>query len=116
MKAFLDACVLYPTVVREILLGCAQKKLLAWVFKNLKYPTIARENGVQGMSVISFVVERDGTVQAAKILRDPGAGTGAEALRVVNSMNSSGIRWTPGMQRGNPVRVQFNLPVRFRLE
>ncbi len=95
---------------------CAQKKMLEYVYKNIKYPAIARENGIQGRAVIQFVVEKDGKITDAKILRDPGAGTGAEALRVVEAMNDLPERWTPGKQRGKPVRVQFTLPVSFKLE
>lgn len=96
--------------------ACAQKKMLEYVYKNIKYPAIARENGIQGRAVVQFVVEKDGSITDARILRDPGAGTGAEALRVVNSMNSMPAKWTPGRQRGKPVRVQFTLPVSFKLE
>jgi protein TonB len=97
-------------------MACAQKKMLEYVYKNIKYPAIARENGIQGRAVVQFVVERDGKITDAKVLRDPGAGTGAEALRVVNAMNDLPQRWTPGKQRGKPVRVQFTLPVSFKLE
>ena len=96
--------------------ACADKKMLEYIYKNIKYPAIARENGVEGMVVVQFVVEKDGTVTDAKVVRDIGAQCGQEALRVVNLMNNEGIRWTPGKQRGRPVRVQFNLPVRFKLE
>jgi protein TonB len=95
---------------------CSNKKLLEYIYKNIKYPTIARENGVEGTAVVSFVVEKDGSITDAKIIRDPGAGCGGEALRVVEKMNDLGTKWTPGKQRNENVRVQFNLPVRFRLE
>ena len=95
---------------------CAQKKLLEFIYKNIKYPAIARENGVEGTVVVQFVVEKDGKVTDAKVVRDIGAQCGAEALRVVELMNTKGLRWTPGKQRGNAVRVQFNLPVKFKLE
>ena len=74
-----------------------------------------KELGVEGMVVISFIVEKDGSVSNIKILRDPGAETGTEAKRVVQLMQQQGIKWVPGYQRGRPVRVQYNLPVRFRL-
>ena len=96
--------------------ACHQENLLKFIYKNIKYPAIARENGVEGTVVVTFVVEKDGTVTDARVVRDIGAGTGEEALRVVELMNKEGIRWTPGKQRGRAVRVQFNLPVRFRLE
>ena len=95
---------------------CAQQELLNFIYKNINYPAIARENGVEGTVVVTFVVEKDGSVTDARVVRDIGAQCGDEALRVVNLMNSQGIKWVPGQQRGRPVRVQFNLPVKFKLQ
>lgn len=95
---------------------CADKKMLEFIYKNIKYPAIARENGVEGTCVVQFVVEKDGSIADAKVVRDIGAQCGQEALRVVNLMNEKGLKWTPGKQRGRAVKVQFNLPVKFRLE
>lgn len=95
---------------------CSDRKVFEYVGKNLRYPAIARENGVEGTVVVQFVVETDGTVADVSLLRDLGAGTGEEAVRVVESMNGNGIKWTPGRQRGRPVKVQFRLPIRFRLQ
>jgi len=92
--------------------SCAETKMLKFIYSKIKYPTIARENGIEGMVVIGFVVEKDGSITGAQILRDIGGGCGAEALRVVNQMPD----WVPGYQRDKPVRVQFNLPVRFKLK
>lgn len=91
---------------------CATKKMLEFIYGNIKYPAIARENGVEGTAVVTFVVEKDGNITGARVVRDPGAQTGDEALRVVKTFP----KWSPGKQRGQPVRVQFNLPVKFRLE
>jgi protein TonB len=91
---------------------CADEKMLQFIYGNIKYPAIARENGVEGMVVVKFVVEKDGSITAAEVVRDIGAGCGQEALRVVGMMP----KWEPGKQRGRPVRVQFNLPVKFKLE
>jgi periplasmic protein TonB len=91
---------------------CAEQKMLEYIYKNIKYPAIARENGVEGTVVITFVVETNGSITDATIARDIGATCGQEALRVVNMMP----KWIPGKQRGNAVRVQFNLPVKFKLE
>ena len=91
---------------------CAEQKMLEYIYKNIKYPAIARENGVEGTVVITFVVEKDGTITDARAARDIGAQCGQEALRVVESMP----KWVPGKQRGRAVRVQFNLPVKFKLE
>lgn len=90
---------------------CAETKLLTYLANNLRYPAIARENGVEGMVVVSFVIETDGSITDVKILRNIGAGCGAEAKRVAENMPD----WLPGKQRGREVRVQYNLPVRFRL-
>ncbi len=91
---------------------CAQDKMLEFIYKNIKYPAIAKENGVEGMVVISFVVEKDGSITDARVVRDIGGNCGKEALRVVKMMP----KWVPGKQRGRPVRVQFNLPVKFKLQ
>jgi protein TonB len=96
--------------------NCAVKKMLAYVYKNMKYPAIARENGIQGQVVIQFVVEKDGSITDIRIARDIGAGCGEESQRVVESMNHMGDKWTPGKQRGKSVRVQFTLPIKFKLQ
>jgi len=88
---------------------CATQKLLQYVGKRIVYPSIARENGIKGQVVIQFVVEKDGSISNANIARDIGGGCGAEALRVVKNMP----KWVPGLQRSNPVRVRFTLPVKF---
>ena len=95
---------------------CSKEKLLEFIYKNIKYPAIARENGIQGMCVVRFVVEKNGSITDIELVRDIGAGCGEEAVRVVGLMNEMGERWSPGRQRGQPVRVQYNLPVRFKLE
>ncbi|HRF42585.1 MAG TPA: TonB family protein, partial [Saprospiraceae bacterium] len=94
---------------------CSNNKVKDFISKNMKYPAIARENGVQGTVVITFVVEKDGSLSDIKLVRDIGAGCGQEALRLVNLMQEQGLRWTPGQHQGNTVRVQYNLPVKFKL-
>lgn len=79
--------------------------------KNIRYPSIAKENNIQGKVYIQFVVERDGSLTDIKVIREPGSGTGDEAVRVLKSSP----HWTPGIQNGKPVRVQFTLPVNFSL-
>lgn len=95
--------------------ACADKNLLAFIYANIQYPAAARELGVGGMAVITFVVEKDGTISDIKILRDPGAGCGKEAQRVVKLMNDLNKKWTPGKQRGRTVKVRYNLPVKFAI-
>lgn len=80
--------------------------------KELRYPEIAKENGVKGTVVIQFVVNEKGEITNPFILKDIGGGCGEEALRVVRSMPP----WLAGAQRGVPVKVQMNLPIKFVLE
>lgn len=86
--------------------------LIKYLSENIKYPEQAKKDKIQGKVYISFVVEKDGSVADAKVLRGIGGGCDEEALRVVNAMP----KWTPGKQRNTPVRVQFNLPVAFKLQ
>lgn len=94
---------------------CANKKLMEFIYANIQYPAIARENNVEGTVVVQFVVSQDGTITDAKVVRDIGAQCGEEALRIVELMNHMPQKWTPGKQRGRPVRVLFMLPVKFKL-
>jgi len=96
--------------------ACSDQKLLEFIYKNIKYPIVAQENGIQGTVVISFVVEKDGQLTDAVVAKEIGGGCGTEALRVINLINEKELRWTPGKQRGRPVRVEFNLPVKYRLD
>ncbi len=90
---------------------CAERKLFTFLKKNLKYPAIARENGIEGLVVVQFIVEKDGRISDMKVVRPVGGGCSKEALRVVEKMP----KWIPGEQRGRPVKVRFNLPVKFAL-
>ena len=87
-------------------------KLMEYVAKNIKYPQIARETGIQGRVFVGFVVEPDGSVSNVKVLRGIGGGCDEEAMRVVKSMP----KWKPGKQRGKAVRVSYMLPVNFKLQ
>jgi protein TonB len=87
-------------------------KLMAYLGNNIKYPPLAKESGIQGRVFINFVVETDGRISKVKVLRGIGGGCDEEAVRVVEAMP----KWKPGMQRGKPVRVSYNLPVKFTLQ
>jgi len=82
-----------------------------YLASNIKYPEAARKSGVQGTCYITFVIDKDGSVSDVKVLRGIGGGCDEEAVRVVKSMP----KWEPGKQRGEAVRVQFNMPVKFAL-
>lgn len=88
-----------------------QAELMKYLSANLKYPSAAKEIGISGRVFLTFVVEKDGSVTDIQILRGIGGGCDEEAIRVVKSMP----KWIPGKQRSVPVRVRFNLPVKFTL-
>ncbi|MBA4304723.1 MAG: energy transducer TonB [Sphingobacteriaceae bacterium] len=100
------------TVVEEMpTFPGGDQALLEYMAKNTKYPPLARENGLQGIVVVTFVVDEKGNINNVQVLRGIGGGCDEEAIRVVKSMPA----WKPGKQRGMPVRVQYNLPFRFTL-
>ena len=86
--------------------------LYKYLAENIHYPEQAKNDQIQGRVVISFVVEKDGGISDAKVVKGIGGGCDEEALRVVNAMP----KWTPGKMRGEVVRVNFNLPITFKLQ
>ncbi len=89
-----------------------EEALYKYLAENIKYPVMAKNNKVEGRVYITFVIEKDGTVSDAKVLRSVNEELDAEALRVINAMP----KWKPGTQRGVPVRVQYNIPITFKLQ
>ncbi|MBO6026108.1 MAG: energy transducer TonB [Bacteroidales bacterium] len=87
-------------------------KLTDYLGKNIKYPQMARESGIQGRVFVNFVIEPDGSVSNVNVMRSLGGGCDEEAIRVVKSMP----KWKPGKQRGKAVRVSYILPVNFKLQ
>lgn len=83
-----------------------------WVYNNIVYPEIAKENGVQGRVTLQFEIGKDGKVTNVKVLRGVDSSLDKEAVRVV----SNSPKWTPGKQRGKPVKVKYNFPVTFQLK
>ena len=88
-----------------------QAALMEYLRKNIKYPSICRENNIQGRVLIQFVVNRDGSIVDPEVVRSVDPHLDKEALRVISSMP----KWKPGLQRGKPVRVKFTVPVNFKL-
>ena len=86
-------------------------KFGAYLGKSIRYPAVARENGTQGRVIVTFVVERDGSLTDIKVTRGIGSGCDEEAVRVLK--NSP--KWKPGIQNGRPVRVQYSVPISFTL-
>ena len=86
-------------------------KRIQFLQQNIKYPQMARESGIQGTVYVTFVVEKNGAVSDVRVLRGIGGGCDEEAIRVIRAMP----KWNAGKQRGKPVRVQFNMPIKFTL-
>lgn len=84
---------------------------MRYLAQNVKYPTVAQENGTQGIVVVQFVVDADGSVTNAHVITSVDPYLDEEALRVIKSMP----RWTPGKLNGKPVRVKYTTPIKFRL-
>lgn len=89
-----------------------EQALYVFLDKNIRYPKFAKDNKIQGNVFVQFVVEKDGTITNPKVLRDIGGGCGEEASRLLSIMP----KWKPGKLRGKTVRVQYKLPISFRLK
>ncbi len=85
--------------------------LAKFLKENIKYPAIARENGVQGRVMVEFIIEKNGSITNAKIIKGVDPHLNNEALRVVNLMP----KWKPGKHKGKKVRVRYSMPIHFRL-
>jgi len=87
------------------------ERLYRYLGKNLRYPAAAKENNTQGKVFVTFVVEKDGSLTDIRILKSLSPETDAEAIRLMQACP----KWSPGIQNGRPVRVQYSMPVSFSL-
>lgn len=102
----------FDIVEQQPLFPGGSAALMKYLSENTKYPVVAQENGVQGRVTVQFVVEKDGSISDVHVLRGVDPSLDKEAVRVVKSMP----RWTPGKQNGITVRVNYRVPVLFRLQ
>ncbi len=86
-------------------------KLMEYLASNIKYPQEANENKIEGKVYLSFIVEPDGSISNVKVLKGIGYGCDKEAARVLKQIP----KWSPGKDKGEAVRVKFNIPIRFKL-
>lgn len=100
-----------PFVVVEDMPTFPGGNVQKWISKNVKYPPLAAENGIQGKVYIQFVIEKDGSITDVKVVRGVDSSLDKEAVRVIQAMP----KWKPGKQRGKPVRVSYTLPINFQL-
>ncbi|MCC8188473.1 MAG: TonB family protein [Bacteroides sp.] len=107
-----DEQVIFDVVEKMPEFPGGQAALMQYLSKNIKYPTIAQENGTQGRVIVQFVVNTDGSVVDAQVVRSVDPYLDKEAIRVISTMP----KWQAGMQRNKPVRVRYTVPVMFRLQ
>lgn len=86
--------------------------LMQYLSTNVRYPKDAKESGAQGRVIVSFIVEKDGSISNANVTKPTYSSLDEEALRVVSAMP----KWVPGKQNGEAVRVKYAVPVTFRLK
>lgn len=84
---------------------------MKYLSDSIKYPIVAKENGIQGRVVVSFIVEKDGSISNVSVVRQVEPSLDMEAIRIVQSMP----KWNPGKQKGKVIRTKYNVPVSFRL-
>jgi TonB family protein len=95
---------------------CADGKMLRFIYANFKYPESVKESAVSGTVVVQFTVQTDGTISDIEIIRSLHPELDKEALRIFHLMMEQGLLWTPGKQRGRPVKFRYNLPIKIELE
>ncbi len=101
----------FQVVEKQPMFPGGMEALMNYLRKDMKYPKEAQDKGIQGRVIVQFVVNKDGSICDAKVVKPVDPLLDAEALRAVNAMP----KWTPGKQKGEPVRVRFTLPLSFHL-
>jgi protein TonB len=89
-----------------------EQAMMDFVSKNVVYPQEAQEKGISGRVFVSFIVEKDGSVNEVKVMRGIGGGCDEESVRVIKAMP----KWKPGKMKGKPVRVSYMMPIIFKLQ
>lgn len=95
--------------------ACSKRKMVRYIYENIKYPYEARKAGIGGTAVVQFTITEEGVLEDIKLLRDPGSKLGEAALELISGMNEMEERWIPGQRKGVYVSVVYTLPVKFRL-
>jgi protein TonB len=94
---------------------CSNKKFMAFIAENLKYPKEDANKGVEGMVLLSFAITTKGKIKNVSIKKSLSKACDAEGLRVMKLMNEKNIRWVPGIKNGKTVEVVLTLPLKFKL-
>lgn len=101
----------FDRVERQPIFEGGDSEMYKFLGKNLRYPAAASRSGTQGTVFVSFIIEKDGSISQAKVLKGIGLGCDEEALRVINKMP----KWEAGQQNGQNVRVRFTIPIKFKI-
>lgn len=108
-----DDQVIFVRVEKQAEFPGGPAKMMEYLSKNVKYPVVCLENGIQGKAICQFTVNKDGSIVDVEVVRSSGDDAlDKEAIRVIKTMP----KWKPGQQRGKSVRSKFTLPVVFRLQ
>jgi TonB family protein len=95
---------------------CSKKALLKFIYDQIEYPEVALRSGLEGNTVVQFIVRRSGMVTDINIVRELGLGCGEETKRVIELMTANNHFWVPGVKDGRPVDVSYTLPIRFAIK
>ena len=102
--------ILFPSQMPEYVGGTLA--MMQWLGENINYPRYARDNGIEGTVYVSFIINTDGSISDATVVKGIGFGCDEEAVRAIMDMK----KWIPGKQNANPVRVKTTIPIKFELE
>lgn len=102
----------FTAVEQEPTFPGGMNKFYQFLGRTIRYPAQMKEKGIQGKVFLRFIIETDGSLSHIEVLREPGYGSGKEAVRAMSLCP----KWNPGVQNGHKVRVQYNVPISFTLE
>ena len=109
-----DSDLIFTIIEQPAFPGCGMANFYTEIGKAMKYPDQARRMGIQGKVFVEFVIQKDGSLSDLKVIKGIGAGCDAEAIRLLNEAAGK-CPWSPGTQRGQPVRQRYTLPIIFKL-
>lgn len=104
--------VVYDIVEEPASFPGGMKEMMKYIFENVKYPEIARSNGIQGRVYVQFVVFKDSSIKDVRVIKGYHSDLDKEAVRVIKNMPN----WIPGKQKGKAVNSKFTIPISFKLE
>jgi TonB family protein len=115
-EPYLKSCISHRDSLTSDIRLCTQNKVITFVYDHLRYPEEGRAEQIEGTVVVCFNIEEDGTIgEEIKIARDLGPGFGREAFRIIELMRTTpDMQWVAARQYGKPVRVRYNLPIKFK--